>query len=418
MSNLPKTNQVSSAARLVMVPLLLAIACVLIYRALVVNMAYHMLGLNSTDERWLASSADFNIRKAAVAAEHEPEAALAYARQALLNKPVDARIYLFSGLAYDASKDVQRAEQMMQFAHQFGPRMPDNQLQLADFWAKHGNAAQALLNLSAALEMRSSLQAKLFPLIYRLAEMQATESAFQNLLKHDPHWWPAFFNYALRQGNDKVIHSLYLIREQTSPILPEKERQYYIDYLIRQHKSLQAYAIWLGGLTTVQMDELGYVNDGSFKLPASGEGFGWRFSQGKGMLLSRFEGAGALSAPSLRIGFYGSRLAVQELVTQYLMLEPGNYEFNSMFKAESLNAGEGIKWRVSCSNGQSLGSGSLLSGSQNWSSYAFRFEVPDSVACNMQKLTLISSPGGRRPFDYEGYVWFDELNIQKTELVP
>lgn len=418
MPNQPNTDQVSIAARLVMLPLLLIIACVLIYKALVVNMAYHMLALNSSDERWLASSADFSIRKAALSAAREPETALAYTRQALLDKPVDARIYLFAGLAYDASKDTQRAEQMMRFAHQFGPRMPDNQLLLADFWARHGDARQALLNLSAALEMRSSLQSKLFPLIYQLAQMQATESAFKTLLKQDPHWWPAFFDYALRQGDDAVSYSLYSIREQTSPLLPDKERQIYIDHLIRQQKSLQAYGIWLGSLTTEQMNALGYVNDGSFKLPASGNGFGWRFNQGKGIVLSRFEGAGALSAPSLRIGFYGSKLAVQELVTQYLMLEPGDYTFNSMSKTESLNAGEGVQWRMSCSNGQSLGGGSLLAGTQIWSSYAFRFEVPDSVACNMQKLSLISAPGGRRPFDYEGYVWFDELYIQKTEITP
>lgn len=412
------SNQKSAVVRIVLALVLLGLAFLLLQRIFAVNMAYHTLALNDENERWQANSADFLIRKAAQAVEAQPERALVYARQALMEKPVDARIYLFSGLAYDAAKKTQQAELMMNYAHLFGPRMTDNQLLLADFWAKRGDNVQTLRHLSAALEMRHGLQAKLFPLLHQFAEVQESSTAFQTLLTEPPSWWPAFFNYALQHANDTVINKLYLARAQSNSQGTQQERQLYIDYLIRQQKSLEAYALWLSGLTSSQMSVLGYVNDGSFNLPASGEGFGWRFNRGRGVLINRFEGSGALSSPSLRIGFYGSRISSQELVSQYTMLEPGDYAFQSMYKVESLNAGEGVKWTVSCSNGAVLGSGHLLSGTQNWTVYIFRFEVPDAAPCSMQKLTLITSPGGSRPFDYEGYVWFDEVDIHKAEFAP
>ncbi len=412
------SNQNSAVVRILLTLVLLGMACVLLQRILTVNMAYHALSLNDENERWQRNSADFLIRKAAQAVDAEPDRALAYARQALMEKPVDARIYLYSGLAYDAAKKTRQSELMMNYAHLFGPRMTDNQLMLADFWARHGDTVQTLRHLSAALEMRRALQAKLFPLLHQLAEMQASSTALQTLLTEPPSWWPAFFNYALQHANDTVINRLYLARAQTNSQGTQQERQLYIDYLIRQQKSLEAYALWLSGLTSSQMSVLGYVNDGSFNLPASGEGFGWRFNRGRGALINRFEGAGSLSSPSLRIGFYGSKIGSQELVSQYTMLEPGDYAFQSMYKVESLNAGEGVKWTVSCSNGAVLGSGHLLSGTQHWTIYSFRFEVPDAAPCAMQKLTLTTSPGGSRPFDYEGYAWFDEIDIQKAEFVP
>jgi hypothetical protein len=411
-------NSIPTIARQLVKALLLIAAVLLQQQVFAVNMAYHSLALNDKDARWQADSADYLIRQAALAVKPQPEVALKLAKQALLEKPVDARAYLYAGLAYDTNKKSQQAEQMMRYAHRFGPRMTDNQLQLADFWARQGDTVQALTHLSAAMEMRYSLQATLFPLLLQLAESQAMVPAFQAVLAEPPKWWLAFFNHALRHADDTVINSLFVTRELAGGAAPKAERQLYLDYLIRQHKSVQAYALWLEHLTPEQLEVLGYVNDGSFQLPASGEGFGWRFHHGRGVLLSRFEGTGTLSSPSLRIGFYGGRLASQELVSQMTMLEPGRYQFISMFKAESLNAGEGVKWKMTCSNGMQLGSGKLLTGTQNWSEYAFSFEVPDSAPCSTQKLVLITTPGGSRPFDYEGYAWFDEVKIENVEYVP
>jgi hypothetical protein len=411
-------NSIPTIARQLVKALLLIAAVLLLHQVFAVNMAYHSLALNDKDTRWQVDSADYLIRQAALAVKPQPEVALKLAQQALLEKPVDARAYMYAGLAYDINKKSQQAEQMMRYAHLFGPRMTDNQLLLADFWARQGNAAQALTHLSAAMEMRYTLQATLFPLLLQLAESQAMVPAFQAVLAEPPKWWPAFFNHALRHADDTVINSLFVTRELAGGAAPKAERQLYLDYLIRQHKSMQAYALWLEHLTPEQLAVLGYVNDGSFELPASGEGFGWRFHHGRGVLLSRFEGAGTLSSPSLRIGFYGGRLAGQELVSQMTMLEPGRYQFISMFKAESLNAGEGVKWKMTCSNGMQLGSGKLLTGTQSWSQYAFSFEVPDSAPCSAQKLVLITTPGGSRPFDYEGYAWFDEVKIQNVEYAP
>lgn len=414
MQTKPDSPQHRRLPRLLATALLAIAAAGLLWQVVGVNLAQHSLVLNAENKHWQQHHADFLIRQAALKAASEPDTAITLLGQAVLEKPVDARVYLYAGLAYDAKQDRRQAEAMMRYAQHFGPRMTDNQLQLADFWVRHGHIGQSLLHMSAAMESRPALQAKLFPLLLQLAAMPDSLAAFQSLLATSPRWWPAFFDQALQKADAALIAALYEARQQATAAVPQEERQRYMDYLIREHRSLQAYALWLEQLTAEQLAVLGYINDGSFQQPASNAGFGWRFHRGRGWQLSRFEGSGALSAPSLRIGFYGGRLAAQELASQYTMLEPGQYSFRAMFKLESLNAGEGVQWKLSCSNGSQLGSGQLLSGSRNWSGYTFVFTVPDSAACNIQKLALIASPGGSRPFDYEGYAWFDELVIEKA----
>ena len=95
------------------------------------------------------------------------------------------------------------------------------------------------------------------------------------------------------------------------------------------------------------------------------------------------------------------------------MLTPGRYQLSGNFRSVDLNAGEGVRWRVACLNQENIVLGDFVKGQSQWSKFKFEFIVPDGLGCNAQNLILESLPGGERPFDYHGAVWFDQLRISR-----
>jgi hypothetical protein len=206
---------------------------------------------------------------------------------------------------------------------------------------------------------------------------------------------------------------LYDDRKENAHLTSE-ERKAYIDYLLlRRFRTIEAYATWMESLGKEYRTAFGYLFDGDFNLPPSGDGFGWRYSKATGYEVARVYELNNTDSPALKLSFNGHRIKHHALVTQHLMLMPGRYQLSGNWKSEDLNAGEGVRWRVTCHDQKNIALGDIAKGQAPWSKFKLEFIVPDILACNAQTLILESLPGGERPYDYRGAVWFDQLRISK-----
>jgi hypothetical protein len=383
------------------------------YQSFKVNLGTHMQFRSEGEAVWQAEQPQYLLDLAASQLETDPNSAIDIAKRVILQQPGESRAYLIIGLGRELMGI--NADEVMRIADRFGPRMLDNQLYLAGYWARRDDVDQTLAHWRVAIEMKHLLTRALFPQMLKLLEDPTYISAFTKLAIDRPIWWESFFHYLVAmRADENTISTLYHHR-QDHGLASVAERKAYVDFLIKQYRSLEAYAEWLSSLDESALKGLGYLYDGNFDYPPSGEGFGWRFASGHGFKLNRVQVSEEKLSPALSISFYGHRLSSRQLAQQFLMLTPGLYSLDGLVRAESLLAGEGVRWAIRCADGVSIMQGEFLSGNIGWSPYQMTFTVPDPVGCEVQQIYIESVAGGKRPFDYQGVVFFDGMAIKKLE---
>jgi hypothetical protein len=384
----------------------------LAYQSFKVNLGTHMQ-FQSDKAHWQQEQPQYLLDLAASHLEIDPDTAIDIAKRVLLQEPGESRAYLIIGLGKELMGI--NADDIMRAADRFGPRMINNQLYLAGYWARRDDVDQTLSHWRVAIEMNPSLARALFPQMLKLLENPIYFSTFAKLALDKPIWWESFFNYLVAMSADEsTIGMLYHHRLQNG-VASVAERKTYVDFLIKRYRSVEAYAEWLSSLDESTIKGLGYLYDGEFDFPPSGEGFGWRFASGHGFKLHRVKVNEDNLSPALSISFNGHRVSSRQLVQQYLMLTPGLYLLEGFARANGLLAGEGVRWAIRCANGVSIMHGEFLSGNVSWSPYQMAFSVPDQVGCEAQQIYIESVAGGGRPFDYQGTVLFDHMAINKRE---
>ena len=361
---------------------------------------------------WQSHNTDYLLMQAGEALDANPDRSIKLMQQAIINKPVEAKFYLL--LAHFLDFKNKPSEHLIEVSSTLNPYMPINQIDIANYWIRRGNAEKTLKHWGLAIEGNSSLATQYFPLMLELGETGLFNRSFRELTNLNPAWWPSFFNFSLGRANNETFPRQLYDYRKANTLLSFEERKAYIDYLLlRRFRTIEAYATWMESLGKDYRTAFGYLIDGDFNLPPSGYGFGWRHSKAVDYEVARVFEFDNIESPALKVSFYGSRIINQALVNQYLMLMPGRYQLSGNFRSVDLNAGEGVRWRVACLNQENIVLGDFVKGQAQWSKFKFEFIVPDGLGCNAQNLILESLPGGERPFDYHGAVWFDQLRISR-----
>ncbi len=377
-----------------------------------VNMAAYYQNAPQEGIFWQSENTDYLLMKAGETIYKDPEESIKLMEHAVLNKPVEAKFYLLLAHLFELKR--KPSEQLIELSSLLNPYMPINQIDIANYWIRKGHGEKTLKHWGLAIEADRSLANQYFPLILELGETGLFNHSFNELSRLNPAWWPSFFNFTLARANDEAFPKQLYHYRKANTLLTSEERRAYIDYLLlRRNRVVEAYAAWMVGLGKEYKAAFGYLIDGDFNLPPSGDGFGWRYSKATGYDVTRVFERDNTDSPSLKVSFYGSKIRPHSLVTQYLMLLPGRYQLSGKYRSEDLNAGEGVRWRLVCLNQKNIAFSTLVRGQVLWSNLRLEFNVPDDLSCNAQTLILESVPGGERPFDYYGAVWFDQLRIVK-----
>lgn len=389
-------------------------ALFLCWRIVVVNVTQYLIqGSSPSAETWGAERPEVLLASAARIAQTDPSLALQHASRAALENPTDGRALVAMALIFEQQGNLDLAGNAMRMANVLTPRSVENQLQIAQFWARHGNIEQALPHWSVALEMAPSLNRTLFPKLLRYAEFGGHRQAFTRFYNKPPIWWNSFFNYALsNSASEETLKAIYHFRASSPYGANQIEQKAYLDFLFRHGKWTDAYFVWLNGLSAEQLSVLGNIYDGSFELPASDLGYGWRYTQDDAYLVGNEQTYGTLEKMALRVVFLGPKPRKKEFAKQYLMLEAGTYTFHGRVRMDSVAAGDGLRWIITCGNGAALASSQTFTGSMPWQPFDIRLEIPPQ-GCEAQRLQLVMVEGIQYSLLFNGSAWFDDLTLSK-----
>jgi hypothetical protein len=342
---------------------------------------------------------------------------LGYFKAAVSNNPADGPTYAAIGETLAAQGNSRGAELAMRAAAGMAPQRVDAQYQIASFWMRRGDIAQAMKHLDVVLTFDNSLRSEIFPDLLKLAENPATrEAAFARLLQKPTVWWPDFFAYAANNAHDiETLRALSEMRAAGPNLMSPTGLRAYLQRLQKEGLWFHAYITWLNNLRRDRLNAIGNLFNGDFEEEISNTGFDWIVTPTSQVVVEIASTYGTTGSKALRVLFRGPRVQFQHL-RQHLLLDPGNYVLRGRVRPENLEATEGVSWSIYC-HGQTeaLARSETVRGTDHWRHFSVSFAVP-AKDCAVQTIRL--ELAGRSPLDFEakGTVWFDDMSINRRQL--
>jgi len=392
------------------------VATFLAWRIIAVNVSQHLAAENITAaSAWSKNSSQILLAQAAVTAHADTARARAIAEDAVFYNPASGRGFLMLAGLLELEGNVALAQNAAKMAHFLAPRDADVQLPLGAFWLRRGLPIQALSHWGAAVESNPALSKTLFPVMQSIVDTPQSRLEAAKVLSNAPDWWNGFFMHVLKNTTQEdTLKALYLAR---SDKIAHDQRRAYIDHLLDVGYYTDAYFVWLNGLQSGQLAALGNVYDGGFEQMLDDEGFGWRLSVSKGVMMAAEPTYGQGGKKALHVAFQ-QKLQSRELIHQFLMLDAGKYRLSGKARLDKLDAGKGVRWEINCADRdgrQLLSNSEYFIGTDSWNKFETGFDVPPEK-CEVQMLRLQLDAGNdydETPFS--GAVWFDDLEIARVD---
>jgi len=359
--------------------------------------------------------AGFLIEASETYIKKDPKIALGFLTKATEVNAVDSRIYLLTGLAYEGLGQLDDARYWMEAADRLGPRKPLNQMELGQFWFRQQDLDKALLHWMIALEMNPKFQAEGFHDLVLFMRKPVYLEAIKKLVKtHDPLWWGSFFHHAALYAEDLVsLKTLYEARLSSGFEVTKLEEDALFERLMRDRQWSDAYFTWLNHLSTQELNLLGNIFDGSFLLPPTNSGFGWRAHDEAAYNVFFKNHTTNKTSGEAMIYFSGAQPKNLTPLYQWLLLEPGRFRLKGEVMTDHLVAGEGLFWELSCRDGRVINKPLLFAGSMTWQAFETSFDIQEPRGCEIQRLSLTIRQDINQPFHYEGSITFRALNIER-----
>lgn len=397
------------------------LAGVLAWRVLVSGMAAHYAAQETPEAdagalRWQRHQPTALYRQGQALSERDPAAANHQLQAAIWANPTDALSYLALADLWRQAGTPSAAVQLATTADLLGPLRSPVLARSAVFWLQQDRLDLALARWNMLLRSRPEYATQLYPALLQLVEAPQTRAYFQPLLADPPEWWDGFFAYATATAlHTESVAFLYQNRNRQGVLPVADEQQVYLKRLFKEKRWLEAYLVWLGGLSERQQQALGFLYNGGFDLPITNLGFDWRIASPRGVTVETIETYDTHGGMALHVSFNGERVYFQH-VYQYLYLEPGHYQLSGRGRLDSLHTERGLRWKLRCVNVDAsvLAQSEPFVGSDDWRNFKVEFTVPNQD-CPAQWLRLELE--GRAELDYEarGDAWFDDLSISRQE---
>ena len=399
---------------------LLLIAGILVWRALVTNLADYYASQETPEAavgalRWRSDQPAALYQRGVALVASETAEAERLLRAAAWANPTDALVYLALANQWVKAGRSAAAVRLAEIADALGPLRSPALARSAQFWLEQERPDRALARWRMLLRTRPETSAQLFPLLVQLAENPAARPLLQPLLADPPEWWDQFFAYAaVKATRPETSVFLYQKRNRHGTLPVAEEQRAYLDRLWKENRWLEAYLAWLNGLDERQTKVLGHVYNGGFEAPVTHLGFDWRMSSPRGATVETIETYGTRGGKALYVSFNGERVRFQH-VFQYLFLDAGRYRLQGRGRPDSLKAERGLRWRVRCSGANALlAESEPFVGSDEWRNFAVEFTVPDQ-GCPAQLLRLELDGRVELDFEAQGGAWFDDLAIIRQD---
>lgn len=341
--------------------------------------------------------------------QQDTAAAIRLAQQRIAANPADGRNFLLLANLHETAAPANEAPlRLAAIGERFWPLDPGVRLAGAALAARQGRLDAALTRWGAALTLRPALAERLHPTLLRVIETAVGRDQLMATLATAPSWWPAFFRYLADAAELDIARRWFAASRANNPGHGETEWRAFLSRLEREGVWKEAYFVWLGRVSRSNPEILGNLYNGGFEASISNIGFGWRWRPADGVSLHSGVTQGLRSERALQLNFAGVELHFNHL-WQPLMLPPGRFQLRGLSRSDELRDTAGLRWVLSCLDGDDLGWSRRFAGNQRWREFRVEFDVPE-VGCETQRLTLETAED--RSFATRGELWFDSLLIR------
>jgi len=344
----------------------------------------------------------------------------------LLSKDVSNGKHLIILLKqYEKQSNDEKSSQIIQLSKSLWPAYSDIRISAAKYWADRTQLENLLEEWSVILTRTRSSETR--NEIFKALSTLALNSDYRKLVEpyalNPPKWWLSFFRNLTK--HDQSVHLLnhfYSIRKQSSFPITEKERNIFVNQLIKKNHWSQAYFSWLSGLSKQELSIIkDYIYDGSFEGPYQRpvyswqKSFKWNFTKNKNIVTSIDSTYGADGRKALHVNIRKRKRFNFHHVGQIINLSPGKYEIHYLSRVNNLNTPVGLEWKVRCmeETKKVLGRSKPYKGNQKWTEDSFEINVPQG--CSTLMLRLESSSHHAHNQVYLGHLWFDAFRILKGD---
>jgi len=341
----------------------------------------------------------------------------------LLNNPANG-MAMMTLMQLAEAKNPSVAYQALQLGERLWPSHDYLHWHVANYWVRQDRLEKAMTAWDIVLQQESSkeffsesLAARLvFPIFERLAKNKTTRLLFDDYMISRPYWWGVFYKHLQSQrGNYQVVNYFYNKMGEYRPRTKDEVDEY-LDYLAMEGRWHKANQLWKSQYIDYKVGVKGLINNGGFESNSFNDLFNWNITEHQNVHTILDSYSFVEGKHSLKISLTGWISTYWGHVWQLFVLPQGRYQLK--FKARaSIDSVRGFKWRIACHGDAKkerlLAVSQEVNDSKDWKDYTMTFNIPNTKACQSQKLYLITAGSNKANQQVRGDVWFDAFSLRR-----
>ncbi len=358
------------------------------------------------------AQARLSVSEALIAANPPKiDEAVTAARQALHTNPLFPEAMTLLARASEQIGDEDRTTRLMTLASRVNLRDARSQLWLLSNDLRTFNVESALQRINVILlGQNGTVISLLEPALTQILTREPYRLAYAKLLLTNPPWRRLWFSDFVSRATDlSALTYLFAELQAIGPGPTDTELRTVMNRLTQHGMFDEAHDIWTRSLPPERREEADLLYNSGFRYALADLPFDWVLEPVPNARVS-FEGQA--SAQTMNVDFFGGRVNFKH-VSHLLNLAPGPYRFQGRERAQALQNGRGLQWRIACidGEGETLGTTDLIKGETPWRTFAMDFTVPTGK-CFYQNLVLELPAQAALETEVVGRVSYANLDLQ------
>jgi hypothetical protein len=347
------------------------------------------------------------------------------ARTGIKLSPIDARLFSLLGLIEKKNGDDEKAERLFRHALALLPTEIQALSQILEISVRRGDYGAAAHDLEIIARRWPQYWPKVEPILPAVLNDKPAFQAITSGFGNSPFLRRLLIG-SLTRKNELLTPAYNIVlawhnsgQDDVGPVTNQVTTA-----LLNAGRASDAYLLFILTRPTGKETVAGYVYNGSFEKPVSGNPFDWQIRSQAGVdikIVERHPRSGKSDpgadpdAPAddkaLAVQFLGGPLHFRN-VSQFLRLTPGAYRLRVDSGSVDLRTPEPVKLSISCPNGNvTLGALDFESGTSTGRTASLDFSVPPA-GCDLQRIETV---GPNLPlswrYRYEGTLFLDRIQI-------
>jgi hypothetical protein len=309
----------------------------------------------------------------------------------------------------DTVGDQTQARKYFSLAAKLSLRDVTAQAHLIDDLISNKDYKAALMRIDTILRQHSTDSKLFFSLVLALTSSEAGLHATTDVLALKPPWRMNFIRAAAEDKfNSGSLYKILADMQARQMTVSDAEIQLYLRALVNQQDIETANFVWLDFLSSNNLKKAKLLYDGDFSQTPRNQYFDWTLSPPVGVEIGLASRTGQANNFALALDFSQTK-PTQILVSQYLLLSPGDYTFRGEVNAANLQGENDLQWEFRCmEKASAIGITQRAAERAKWSIFEMSFTVP-AKECAYQKLIL--RPRATASSALDGQLYFDNFSL-------